>query len=190
MTQETSSGTETKQSTETAQSTETVVTPEIQKIIDERIAEATKKANSEAATHRHKLKEIEEANKKAEEAKLAEQGKFKELLEQREAELAKLKQSASELEVYKVKMAQIEAEQKTALLAKLPEAQRKKFDSFTVEQLKAVVEALPANVNNSQGSERPPALPDNKQQQPRQPQVPFEGGAGGIIESLTKKLGL
>lgn len=164
------------------------ITADLQKIIDERIAEATKKANAEAAAHRHKLKEIEEAAKKAEEAKLAEQGEYKKLLEAREAELIAEKAKAAELDTYKAKLTAIEARERAALLAKLPEAQRTKFADFTIEQLNAVVETIPPALPASQGNERPPAT--GQQQAPKTATVPFEGATGGVMDLLKKQLGL
>lgn len=94
---------------------------EVQKIIKERDA-AKKKAQAK-----------EEAEKAALEAKMIEEGKTKELLAQREAELAEAKKKASEFDQYK-------AQKREGLLSKLSDDDKEIAAELSLEKLEKFVE--------------------------------------------------
>lgn len=133
------------------------ITPDMQAIIDARVSEATKKANKEAETNRLKLKEFEDKQKAEADKKLADDKKFEELATQREKEVNDLKAQLAEKDAYKARLDAIEAERKQELLAKIPAEKREAFKDFSNDQLKVVVDNLPAGQQppgTSQGSER------------------------------------
>lgn len=163
-----------------------VIAPEIQAIIDAQIAEATKKANAEAAASRVKLKEITDAQKAAADAKLADEKRFEELAAQRAAELAAAQSRLSEMEQYKTQVETMTAKRHAELLAKVPEANRPALAGFTVDQLEAVVGILPNSPGQSQGSDRQQS---NQPAAAPQPLVPFAGANSDVQASLLKILG-
>lgn len=163
-----------------------VIAPEIQAIIDAQIAEATKKANAEAAASRVKLKEITDAQKLAADAKLADEKRFEELAAQRAAELAEAQSRLSEMEQYKTKVEEMTAKRYAELLAKVPETNRAALAGFTVDQLEAVVGILPTSPGQSQGSDRQQS---SQPAAPPQPLVPFAGANSDVQTALLKILG-
>jgi uncharacterized protein YydD (DUF2326 family) len=100
--------------------TETFTKEDVEKMI----SEATSKANNEAASFRHKLKEIETEKEEAERKRMEEQGEFKEIAEQRTKELEELKglvESKDEvLNTYKER----DEKELSELIAKVPESLR------------------------------------------------------------------
>jgi PAB1-binding protein PBP1 len=128
------------------------LTPEQQALVQAQIAEATKKANAEAAAARVKLKEL----KDAEEAKIAEQqkaqGQFKELYEKTKAELDSAKPL---LETLEAKYATLEASRKGELLARLPQDKRESYKDFPLDILEKIATDFGGNASapaNSLGS--------------------------------------
>lgn len=99
---------------------------EVQKIIKERDA-AKKKAQAK-----------EDAEKAALEAKMLEEGKTKELLAQREAELAEARREAEEAKQYK-------AAKREALLSKLSDDDKEFVDGMSLDKLERFVEKQSQN---------------------------------------------
>lgn len=93
--------------------------------LDEVIAERDKA--------KEKLRKIDEDRKKLEEQKLIDEGKTKELLAQREAELAEAKKQASEYEAYKT-------QKREALLSKLSDDDKEFVDGMSLDKLERFVE--------------------------------------------------
>lgn len=117
---------------------------EVQKIIKERDA-AKKKAQAK-----------EEAEKAALEAKMLEEGKTKELLAQREAELAEAKKKAEEYDRYRT-------QKREALLAKLSDDDKEIAGELSLEKLEKFVEKQ----NPKQQQDQPKYKPGSSTQRPK-----------------------
>lgn len=94
---------------------------------------------------KRKLREREEIEEKAKQAKLLEEGKLKELLEAKQKEiesLSALKEKLAKFEEREAKRAEAEAKHKEALLAKLPEEKRPLYKDVPIEALEDVVQSL------------------------------------------------
>ena len=91
-----------------------------------------------------KLRKIEDAAKKAEEAKLIEDGKLKEALALKEKELAEALALKEELEKFRA----ADAARKEALLKELPEGKREIYKNLSTDQLSDIVETLNAGSPN------------------------------------------
>jgi ribosomal protein L19E len=103
-----------------------------QEDVEKMISEATSKANGEAASFRHKLREIEEQKEKDKQKQLEEQGEFKTLAEQKSKELEGVMGRVSEMEAKLTEyQARDEAELKE-LLAKIPEGLGEEFESDSI----------------------------------------------------------
>ena len=98
--------------------------------------EAFKELIAERDKAKKQLRAIEDAQKKADEAKLVEAGKLKEALDIKEREIAELLPLKDEIERYR---AQDQARH-DALLEQIPEAKREIYKSLSSEQLAALVE--------------------------------------------------
>lgn len=181
------SATQTGGTQEGANASETLkITPEMQKLIDEQISAATKKANDEAARHRLKLKEIEDKQKAEADAKLQEEKKFEELANTRKTELETLKAENERLKKIEESAVERDKQRHADLLKKIPETQRDVYKTFTTEQLEIVLKTI-ETTGNSQGNER---QNNNGQQAAKNvPVVPFEGQNSDVIAMLTKALG-
>jgi len=132
----------------------------------ERMRDALKKANREAADHRKKAEAYEAEKKAAEEKALADQGKFKELAEKREKELEGLKaqitqntlRSAVLLEAAKAGIADPEDAVKLADLSKVKVEES--GVSGVTEAVAALIAAKPYLVKpTSSAPDAPPPPP-------------------------------
>lgn len=110
---------------------------EVQKIIKERDS-AKKKAQAK-----------EDAEKAAIEAKMLEEGKTKELLAQREAELAEAKKEAEEARQYK-------AAKREALLSKLSDDDKEFVDGMPLDKLERFVDKQSKNTTQPPNSKNKP----------------------------------
>jgi len=162
------------------------ITPELQKIIDEQVSAATKKANEEAAKNRLKLKEFEEKQKAEAEKKLEEQKEFEKLANTRKTELETLTAENERLKKIEADALERDKQRHDELLKKIPEAQRDNYKEFTTHQLELVTRTLSVNAN-SQGSERQQG--SEQQQAPSVPTVPFAGQNNDVHSLLLKTLG-
>ncbi len=120
--------------------------------VGELIAES-KKYRGRAQTAEAELAEIKEAQKKAEEAKLAEQGEYKTLLEQKEAELESATNKASEWDNY-------QTSKKEKILEGMTEAQAEKYKGLDLKTLESIAEDLKLN---SGAGKAPSDRPGNSQ---------------------------
>lgn len=93
------------------------------------------------------LSKINSANEKARELKLKDDGKLKELLDEKETLISDLKGKAESWDAYK-------ANRRDALLSKLPEADREDFADLNLKQLEKVVDKL-STQSNAQVSTSP-----------------------------------
>jgi hypothetical protein len=94
---------------------------------------------------KRKLREREDIEAKAREAKLLEEGKLKELLQAKEKELEgldSLKEKLRKLEEKEAKLLEAEAKRKEMLLQKLPEEKRKLYSEATLSILEDIVQSL------------------------------------------------
>ena len=105
----------------------------------------TEKKNVEA-----RLRAFEEEKRKAEEAKMAEDGRLKELLQAKEQQIAELSVLKDEIEGYRA----VEAKRKEALLEKFPESERDLFSGLSSAQLEVLVSKL-APAEEPTGAARP-----------------------------------
>lgn len=134
-----------------ADTTAAGITPAAQAIIDRLTAERSA-ANAEAAKYRVEKRERDEAA-------LAAAGKLTELnvalQKQRDDLTVENAANKAEAEAAKARLAVIEAARKTELLAKLPEAVRKNYESFGLDVLERVAADFAlTSPASSQGSDR------------------------------------
>jgi|GEM_PF-5296174 len=127
-----------------------------------------REVRGEAAAHRTALREAERAAKAAEEARLAEQGEYKQLAEDRAKRLAELEPAAQEVEVLRAKVEQFEkatlariaaetAEWPEGLRAVVEKAASVDEKSGLVEHLRsAVAELAKAKGSGSPGNQADP----------------------------------
>tara|TARA_R100000734_G_scaffold1266_2_gene1325 strand:+ start:644 stop:1183 length:540 start_codon:yes stop_codon:yes gene_type:complete len=94
-----------------------------------------KEINEKLKTATEELSKIKSANDKAREQKLKEDGKLKELLDEKEKLITDLSGKAESWDAYR-------SERKELLLSKLPEADREDFASLNLKQLEKVVDKL------------------------------------------------
>lgn len=85
---------------------------------------------------KRKLREREEADKKVTDAKLQEEGRYKELLEAKEKRLAELEGLAKEVEAYR----QADADRREALLKELPKEKRELYQTASEAVIRDAVE--------------------------------------------------
>jgi len=114
----------------TAEEQQPAVSSDEQPDVGSIIAES-KKYRQRAQAAEERLAAIEKAQREAEEAKLAEQGEFKELLAKREAELEALSAKASEWDNY-------QATRKDAILSGWTDDQKETFGDLSLDKLEAL----------------------------------------------------
>ena len=112
-----------------------------------------KEVNDKKNELESRLKAIEEAQKAAEEAKLAEQGEYKTLLEQKNAELEAASAKASEWDSY-------QTAKKDKILESMSEAQAEKYRGLDLKTLEGIAEDLKLN---DVGGKAPGDRPGNMQ---------------------------
>jgi len=105
--------------------------------VGELIAES-KKYRGRAQAAEEKLAQIEKERKEADEAKLAEQGEYKTLLEQKEAELESANSKASEWENY-------QNAKKEKILEGMSAGQAEKYKDLDLKTLESIAEDLKIN---------------------------------------------
>jgi predicted RNase H-like nuclease (RuvC/YqgF family) len=88
---------------------------------------------------KEEAQKLKDKIKKEEENKLAEQGKYKELLGEREKELERLKAEQESLKAEVEHWQKYQMEQKGKLLEKLPESEREKLKNLGLQELETVV---------------------------------------------------
>ena len=107
-----------------------------------------KEINDKFKTATEELSKIKSANDKAREQKLKEDGKLKELLDEKESLISDLKGKAESWDAYR-------SERKELLLSKLPEADREDFAGLNLKQLEKVVDKLSANTQSAPVANNP-----------------------------------
>lgn len=105
-------------------------------------AEYVKELREEAKQHRLKASETAERLKALEDAKMQEQGQFKELSEKLKLENAELKKQAEKVAEYETRLNQIEEQRKKELLEKLPETLRTEWQDANTDILSKVVKTF------------------------------------------------
>lgn len=135
-----------------------------------------REVRTEAAAHRTALREAERAAKAAEEARLAEQGEYKKLAEDRAQRVAELEPVAQEVEALRVKVEQFEKATLARIAAEIaewPEGMRAVVEKARdVEEKAAVVEHLRsavAELAKAKGSGSPGNQADPKAAVAREP---------------------
>tara|TARA_B100000519_G_C14260350_1_gene447436 strand:- start:1468 stop:2010 length:543 start_codon:yes stop_codon:yes gene_type:complete len=101
-----------------------------------------KEINDKFKTATEELSKIKSANDKAREQKLKEDGKLKELLDEKESLISELQGKAESWDKYK-------ADRRDVLLSKLPESDRDDFADLNLKQLEKVVDKLSANTQSA-----------------------------------------
>lgn len=135
-----------------------------------------REVRTEAASHRTALREAERAAKAADEARLAEQGEYKKLAEDRAQRVAELEPVAQEVEALRVKVEQFEKATLARIAAEIaewPEGMRAVVEKARdVEEKAAVVEHLRsavAELAKAKGSGSPGNQADPKAAVAREP---------------------
>lgn len=135
-----------------------------------------REVRAEAASHRTALREAERAAKAADEARLAEQGEYKKLAEDRAQRVAELEPVAQEVEALRVKVEQFEKATLARIAAEIaewPEGMRAVVEKARdVEEKAAVVEHLRsavAELAKAKGSGSPGNQADPKAAVAREP---------------------
>ena len=118
------------QNEQVAQTTESVETVDFEALYNAEVANA-KKLRKRSQDAEAKLEANSKAQEEAQEAKLIEEGKLKELLEKRDAELKVLKQKANEYD------AMITSE-RDAILNAMTEEDKETFGNLPLKELKAL----------------------------------------------------
>lgn len=90
----------------------------------------------------NRLADIERQEKERKSKELEQQGKFQELLKEREAELEAIKAEKEKYKTTADKWNSYEEEKKNTLLEKIPEQRRDKFAGLGLQELEAIVEMV------------------------------------------------
>lgn len=135
-----------------------------------------REVRTEAASHRTALRDAERTAKAAEEARLAEQGEYKKLAEDRAKRVAELEPAAQEVEALRAKVEQFEKATLARIAAEIaewPEGMRAVVEKAKdVEEKAAVVEHLRsavAELAKAKGSGSPGNQADPKAAVAREP---------------------
>jgi hypothetical protein len=110
-----------------------------------KLRKENEKRRKEAEALAEKLKKFEDAERKKTEDKKKEEGKYQELLAEREAELLTLRERAALADI-------LEAEKRTDLLERLPKKLREKYESVDIELLREIVTDFAAEEKKAPGS--------------------------------------
>lgn len=129
------------------------------RVMQERLSEISDKKNSaqeEARVAREELEAMKASTKQVEESALAEQGKYKDLFDQRTSELETFKTDYEALKTKADAYDSYQVERRKSLTEKLPEAYRDLADNFTdLSKLETYVDLTVGKIKSAPDDSRP-----------------------------------